>query len=210
METIRLDGRMRVSLAEARALIVEALPVEGGAQVYATFLSDGTPDWEGPLTVRATPNARRGEAFIEGDLPAILKDLAIEPRLIMRPAWKDFGPDKPLADYSISRDEFIKLAECFGIAVVEDARVEGGVNAEEDEKPGDPVLKKGALIERVRANWKTIDADLREASRNGLKAAAHHGKGWSLNKALVWADSRGKLTRGRSSGVSASPWSGLQ
>ncbi|MBD2222853.1 hypothetical protein H6G33_38740 [Calothrix sp. FACHB-1219] len=209
MNEIRLDGRVRVSLADAKALIVRALPVEGGADVYMHLLPDGTPDWDGPIEVKPNPHARRGEIFIDGDLPSLLKELNIEPRLNLRPIWKDFGHGKLLEDYSVSRDEFIKLAECFGIGVVVGEQAADAKPAPDSTSASDLVLKRSALISRVQVDWKSVEGDLREASRNGLRAAAYCANGWSLNRALAWAESRGKLTPTKVTRQKASPWSGL-
>ena len=56
-------------------------------------------------------------------------------------------------------------------------------------------MKKAALIAALEHEWESIEADLSEATRNGLKAAAHagtHGE-WHKSKARAWAVSRGKI-----------------
>lgn len=55
--------------------------------------------------------------------------------------------------------------------------------------------KKAALIKEMRHEWKSIEADLQEASRNGLKDAAHTGKYgvWDKEKARQWAELNGKI-----------------
>lgn len=66
--------------------------------------------------------------------------------------------------------------------------------------PADPPLnatppkKKIALINDLRPRWPTIDADLSDASRNGLNVArtGKHGM-WDESKAIEWAKSKGKL-----------------
>lgn len=63
-------------------------------------------------------------------------------------------------------------------------------------KDSGPVLKKLALIAEVVHEWKTVSADLSEASRNGLKDAAHSRFGWHVNAAKKWASSKGKLKSG--------------
>lgn len=58
------------------------------------------------------------------------------------------------------------------------------------------LMKKQALIHELRPQWPTIEADLKESSREGNEdlAAANvrHGM-WDKDKALAWAKSRGKL-----------------
>lgn len=60
------------------------------------------------------------------------------------------------------------------------------------EKPA--TLKRQALIDRHLPRWPTVDNDLKEASRNGLSAAANIShSNWDESKALAWAQSNGKL-----------------
>lgn len=56
-------------------------------------------------------------------------------------------------------------------------------------------MKKIALTAELLFEWPTIEADMREASRNGLKDAAHTGKHgeWDKDKARAWALSKGKI-----------------
>jgi hypothetical protein len=59
------------------------------------------------------------------------------------------------------------------------------------------VFKKNALVHELQGEWPTIEQDLSEASRNGLKNAAkaqEHGN-WDVQKARDWAESKGKLKK---------------
>jgi hypothetical protein len=58
-------------------------------------------------------------------------------------------------------------------------------------------LKKAALIAELENEWLTIEADLKEAARNGLNAARVDGRsGWYyVDEARQWADPRGKLQK---------------
>ena len=62
----------------------------------------------------------------------------------------------------------------------------------------DRILKKRMLVQNLQHRWPTIEADLREASRNGLSKAAHRGRGWCEMSAEKWADENGKLSRAES------------
>lgn len=57
-----------------------------------------------------------------------------------------------------------------------------------------PSMKKSALIAELEHEWPTIEADLSEASRNGLNEARAplHGQ-WYPDKARAWAKRQGKL-----------------
>ena len=72
------------------------------------------------------------------------------------------------------------------------------------EKPR--ILKRVALVAELQHEWPTIDGDLREASRNGLKDLAHTGTGWDVEKARQWADSKGKPTNSAKAPI----WTALQ
>jgi hypothetical protein len=82
--------------------------------------------------------------------------------------------------------------------------------------PAEPEVNRGALIKREalvlkhERTWPTIDRDLKDASENGLSAAAKSDKRgmWWEAAALAWATAKGKL-RGAGPGAPASPFSGL-
>ncbi len=59
-----------------------------------------------------------------------------------------------------------------------------------------PIVTRKALITRNKARWRTVEHDLREASRNGLRNAARAAKHgyWIEAAALSWADHRGHLS----------------
>ena len=75
--------------------------------------------------------------------------------------------------------------------------------------PAEPgrILKKRVLVQNLQHRWPTIEADLKEASRNGLSAAAHRDKGWCEMSAEKWADQEGRL-RGAASQIN-SGWPGM-
>ena len=64
-------------------------------------------------------------------------------------------------------------------------------------------MKKAALIAALEHKWPSIEADIKEATRNGLKAAAHTGKHgeWDESKARAWATSKGKTKQTASIGA---------
>lgn len=55
--------------------------------------------------------------------------------------------------------------------------------------------KRAALIRELRPEWPAIEADLREASRNGLSAArVSHMRGmWNMDQVRAWGTAQGKL-----------------
>lgn len=72
------------------------------------------------------------------------------------------------------------------------------------------IAKRAALVARLEHEWPTIEADLNEASRNGLREAAHAGKlgFWRVDKAREWAQQRGKLRQQADVRPLNSPWHG--
>lgn len=74
----------------------------------------------------------------------------------------------------------------------------------------DEVLRKADLIRQVAHEWPSVDKDLSEASRNGLREAAHgggHGL-WRLEKARAWAKENGRLKQSTAPFGSSAPWVG--
>jgi hypothetical protein len=72
-------------------------------------------------------------------------------------------------------------------------------------------MKKVALIAEFEHEWPSIEADIREMSRNGLKAAAHtgtHGQ-WYGDKAREWAVSKGKIKGDAPAHGLVAAWQGL-
>ena len=59
------------------------------------------------------------------------------------------------------------------------------------------IMKKAALIAALEHDWQSIEADISDATRNGLKTAAHTGKhgDWDKDKAHAWAVSKGKINQ---------------
>ncbi len=54
-------------------------------------------------------------------------------------------------------------------------------------------VKKAAMIARHKGKWPTIEGDMKDANRNGLKDARTGHRGWLEKKALEWAHNRNKL-----------------
>jgi hypothetical protein len=57
------------------------------------------------------------------------------------------------------------------------------------------IMKRSALVAAFKHEWPSIEADLSDASRNGLKGAAHTemNRDWNADNARAWAKSKGKL-----------------
>lgn len=57
-------------------------------------------------------------------------------------------------------------------------------------------MRRGALVERYKKEWPTIETDLQNASKNGLSNAKFGSRDWDEDVALEWALKRGKRTCG--------------
>jgi hypothetical protein len=73
-------------------------------------------------------------------------------------------------------------------------------------------MKKSALITALEHEWPLIETDISEASRNGLKSAAHTGKHgvWDADKARAWAVSNGKIKQAAPLHSLSAFWSSLE
>lgn len=82
-------------------------------------------------------------------------------------------------------------------AAIHSAEVTDVSSASNTQERQRTVLKKSALIAELSHVWPTIQADMQEATRNGLRDAAkveRHGH-WHLEGAHDWARMKGKLKR---------------
>lgn len=71
-------------------------------------------------------------------------------------------------------------------------------------------MKKAALIAELKYEWPSIEADISDATRNGLKTAAHTGKHgeWDKVEARAWAVSKGKIKQAAPVHSLAAAWPG--
>lgn len=79
--------------------------------------------------------------------------------------------------------------------VEQEPKPAGPIGPSNATEPQELPMKKAALVAALQHEWASIEADLSDASRNGLKEAAHAGKHgeWFQSKARAWAVSRGKI-----------------
>ena len=62
-------------------------------------------------------------------------------------------------------------------------------------EPTPTIMKKNAMVAQLKHEWPSIEADLKDATRNELKneaATGAHGK-WFVEPARAWAQRKGKL-----------------
>lgn len=119
MTTIYRDNTDRLSVADVKRLILESLPPERSAEVYAQVDENGDIDFEGQLEVREVHGVQIYASFIDRDFLPICEQLGIRPRMRYRPAFTDYTWKSSENDtlYTIGHDEFSRVTELFGLSV---------------------------------------------------------------------------------------------
>lgn len=79
-----------------------------------------------------------------------------------------------------------------------------------DAEDQEPLLKRRALIEKYRRQWKSIERDLKDAGENGLSAAAKSDKHgyWFELRAVAWARKNGKYLDPANTAQRQNTWHG--
>lgn len=117
MKTIYKGSTDTLTIGETKRLIIGAMPLELAAPVFATF----NEQWEiedGSLTVGELHETCIYAEFIDGDFLAICQQQGITPRHKYRPRFTDYsGAAEQDGNYTITHDEFVKLASLYGATV---------------------------------------------------------------------------------------------
>ena len=120
MTTIYRENANRLSVADAKRLILETLPPEKSAEIYARVDENGDIDFDGPVGVREVHGVQIYAGFIDRDFLSVCEQLSIQPRMKYRPmltgyTWKSSVDDTL---YTITHNEFESLAGLFGLLVM--------------------------------------------------------------------------------------------
>ena len=119
MPTIRKTNSNRISIADAKRLILEAAPLEPMGHVYAQLDEHGNIDEDAPIDVRFVQNTNTFEMGIDRDFLDACNQLNIHPRNKYRPAFTDYSGDCKQDDYyTITHDEFERYAGLHDMRVV--------------------------------------------------------------------------------------------
>jgi hypothetical protein len=117
--TIHRDNTDRLSVADAKRLILEAVPRERAFELYVGLDSEGNPVLDGPIEMRVNENANIQAAHLDCDFVDTCKELGIVPRMKYRPVIKNYNGATSQDDfYTIAHDEFVRLASVFDLMVV--------------------------------------------------------------------------------------------
>jgi hypothetical protein len=118
MPTIYRLNSERISVADAKQLILKALPLELAAgRIIGKPGPDGEPIWD--FDSLAMVSAAEAHApFLDADFLELCKELGFEPRLIFRPAIGGYSGN-PEQDniYMLTHAQFAQLAESHGLTV---------------------------------------------------------------------------------------------
>ncbi len=222
MNTINRDNADRLSVADAKRLILDALPHETSGEVYARINENGEVDFEGPIELREVHGVQIYASFMDCDFLPMCEQLSIQPRMKYRPAFTNYKNATEDDYYTIAHDEFVKYAELFSLSVAVGGTPKQARTGAENSKPVQrsaapepqvaPVvatMKKQTLINTLEYEWPTICKDISEATRNGLKNAAHAKHSiWDMDKARAWAVSKGKIKQAAPLHNLAAVWTG--
>lgn len=192
---------------EAACLIAGVMPI---SKRYPT--SDELPPQARPILVKLlsayvewilqTTNPSRPKSTVlegylndDGTVPEISSLAELPGALVSRKAINRFLSEMAQKHGHKSAYDFDPIGET-GAQQIEPTPVELPLNeAPTPDEPAPTIMKKKALIAHLKHEWPSIEADLKDATRNGLKGAADagvHGD-WRVEPARAWAQRKGKL-----------------
>lgn len=112
------QSETRLSVAEAKSLVLGALPREESVSVFATVDDAGEIDFDGPMEFVHKQNASIQATFIDLEVLKLFAELGIRPRNKYRPSFTDFtGAGEQDAYYTITHDELVRFADVYGVSV---------------------------------------------------------------------------------------------
>ncbi len=185
MTKIYRDNADRLSVADAKRLILGAVPLEKAVEVYAQVDDQGNINWDGDIECHINEKANIQAAHLDNDFSDTCKDLGIVPRMKYRPVIKNYSGATSQDDvYTIAHDEFVRLAQIFGLLVVI-----GGAP-----EPQHAPVADSASIDT------TPDPERRLALLRALGGSARYQRGvWRFNGIVALEASEQKEGRPRSS-----------
>lgn len=123
MPTIFRASAERLTVAEAKQLILGALPPEhGGGRIFGSAGPDGEPVWDfESLALVAAAEAHA--PYLDRDFLDLCKSLGFEPHMMYSPAIAGYS-GSPAHDnsYMLTHAQLVKLAESYSLEVKIDAK----------------------------------------------------------------------------------------
>lgn len=118
MKTIYKPDDGRRTIAEAKRLILDALPATQQVNIYMATGMDGDIRWDGPIGTEAV-NEPMATSFMTKAIIGAMNEGLIKPRVTFNPAFTDYkGSESDDEHFGISHKEFEALAEQFDCRVV--------------------------------------------------------------------------------------------
>lgn len=160
---------VRLSIAEAKRLILDALPSEKFGQVIARTTPDGEIDWSGPLELRES-HGKPQKDFIDEEFKEICQSLAIQPLMRWRPSVSEYPTSSSLDDeYTITHDEFSEIANRYGLLV----EVGSVTQMPQSQVASSPQVEQKETPKERRARWLVMfEEEERRGERGALQRLA--------------------------------------
>lgn len=170
MKTIYRTQANRISIAEAKHLILEHLPRERYGALYARITPEGEIDWDGPSNVIEEVGVM-AEPFINRDFPVMLAQMQVEPTMRFRPSIKGYPKTKTMdAEYTIAHDEFCRVVEGYQLLVVIGEAPKPQAALEQQAATPAPSSKRA----KKRRTWRDVAMPyIVETYRSGKYKTAH-------------------------------------
>jgi hypothetical protein len=134
MPTIHRRSADHISVEEAKRLISRAFTPEPVVDLYVEVDPKGNAIPGGQVKAVLSEAAYPRGAFLDLDFGALCQQLNIVPRMIWRPIVREYAGKAHDAMYSLTHDEFVRLASEYGVQVVlaaTDPESLGGEGAED-------------------------------------------------------------------------------
>jgi len=145
----------RLSIAECKRLILDVMPRGSVDQLHAKIDEDG--NIVGEIVDKARTDVNLHALLIDGELPGLFRQKGIHARHRLAPSNTDYralvdSDGRPVQDesYTINHDEFMRLAETYGCAVVVVETIQSPASmapSESEPEPQDPERR----LTRLRA-----------------------------------------------------------
>lgn len=170
------QAKGRYTLAEAAAIFAE----EEGEDTEVFLTKFKTAAMDKSLTVHLPQ--RTGKHHVPVGPLVLCDETRLEARWDKLNAWLDEHEDVTVYRFP---------------APIGPATTTSPASERESDSAPSTALKRAALVAALKHEWPGIDEHLDEASRNGLKVAAHTGKHgmWNLEKARAWGMSKGHIAQ---------------
>ena len=177
MAIIYRKNTTRLTIAEAKRLLLDAMEPKEVASVYGRITSDGDIDADSLEVVIETTKAPA--SFIHDDFKLFCEELSIKPRMCIRPTVTGY-PDRQEMDdeYTITHDEFVAIASAYPGLQVEVQAEALAIETTEPRQDTETLASKD-----TNKVWTdAFKAEVRAyRDKHGLKATAEHfGKSQSL------------------------------